>query len=184
MKVILGLGNPETRYDGTRHNVGFYVADHLARQEATSFNAKSKFKAELAEYSVGGEKVLIAKPTTFYNQVGESLRAIVDFYNLSSDEVLIISDDLALPLGTIRIRASGNHAGNNGIKSILSHNVDGIRLRVGVSTEMREKINDADYVLGRFSKNEQTKIDDQLPVVLEIIADFVSGTLEPSTYTS
>ena len=104
MKVIIGLGNPEKQYTGTRHNVGFAVLDEYARSNDLSFTRSSKFHGDIAEKGTGEHKVLFLKPSTYYNLVGESARAVCDFYRILPQDVLIIHDDLALPLGTLRTR--------------------------------------------------------------------------------
>ena len=108
MKLIIGLGNPEPRYDLTRHNVGFFALDRLADLAGLTFAPKSKFKADMAEFSIGNEKILLAKPTTYYNESGQAARAICDFYKIAPDDVLVIHDELSLPFGTIRTRTGGS----------------------------------------------------------------------------
>lgn len=183
MKLVFALGNHEPRYDGTRHNVGFYVADEFARQNGGSFSEKAKFKALIAELSVNGEKVLVAKPTTFYNLVGESYRTLADFYKIAAEDTLVIADDLALPFDTIRTRRGGSGGGNNGIKSINLHGGEQTyRLRIGVWNELRERMDDADFVLSRFSTAENSALATNSPQISSIVSDFVSGTLTASTY--
>lgn len=185
MKVIIGLGNPEDKYTGTRHNVGFSVLDHFAAEHNLEFQPKAKFKALVAEMQSEGEKILLVKPTTFYNSVGESYRAVIDFYNISPDDVLIIADDLALPFGTLRTRGGGSDAGNNGIKSINAHGgQDTNRLRIGISNELRAHIADVDFVLSKFSKAEVEVLTDLMPRVLAVIASFLEGTFETTTHRS
>ena len=121
MKLILGIGNPERQYDGTRHNVGFQMLDKIAADAGVSFKRSDKFRADIAEISMSGEKALLVKPTTYYNLVGESARSLLDFYKLSPGDFLIIHDDLALPLGTVRTRVGGSDGGNNGLKSLSAH---------------------------------------------------------------
>src|SRR4051812_44656762 len=119
MKVIFAQGNPGNEYTTTRHNVGFFMLDRYARDNGGEFIKKAKFHADIAELSINSEKVLIVKPTTFYNDTGQSARLLIDFYKLDpSTDFLVIHDDLALPLGTVRTRDKGSDAGNNGIKSL------------------------------------------------------------------
>lgn len=176
MKLLFCLGNPGSEYDGTRHNVGFAVADYIAEIKKVSFTQKSKFKAEIAEY-VSEEKILIAKPLTFYNNVGESYRAICDFYKIAPKDTLVIHDELALPFGTLRSRIGGSDAGNNGIKSINQHGGDtSLRLRIGVANALRSRIGDVDFVLGRFTQDEQAAITEaKLPLIFEIVDKFVAN---------
>jgi PTH1 family peptidyl-tRNA hydrolase len=175
MKLIVGLGNPESKYNLTRHNVGFLLLDHIALQLGSNWQEKSKFKATIAEAQIGAEKALLVKPTTFYNLTGESVRALVDFYKLDiARDLLIVHDELALPFGTLRTRLSGSDAGNNGIKSVIAHCGDSFaRIRVGIANELTERMDKADFVLARFSADEQRDIDDVARHVLQFAEDFV-----------
>ena len=176
MKLIFALGNPTSMYDDTRHNVGFMVADSFAARHSTKFIEKSKLKAHIAEISINSEKVLVAKPTTYYNDVGQSYRAIIDFYKLSPTDVLIIHDELKLPFGTIRTRVGGSDGGNNGIKSLNQYGGDQThRLRIGISNDRAEQMNDADFVLSKFSLTERSKLDDISEYTLNIINDFIEN---------
>lgn len=183
MKLIFAQGNPGTDYARTRHNIGWIILDALADTHATSFQPKDKFKAELAELTIHGEKVILAKPTTFYNETGQSARAIVDFYKLDpATDVLVIHDDLAIPFGIIRARGQGSDAGNNGIKSLNSHlGPQYHRLRVGIWSELRDKIHDVDFVLGRFSSEEAEQLPDIITKSTRLIDQFIVGELEHTT---
>lgn len=183
MKLIIGLGNPEQRYENTRHNVGFFVVSRYAREQGTKFQAKDKFKADIAELTVNGEKLILVKPTTYYNSSGEAVRAIADFYKIEPSEILVIHDELALPFGTIRTRLGGSDAGNNGVKSINQHlGPDTARIRVGVWNELRDRINDADFVLSNFTSDEQTRLEETLPRLYSLIDSFISGSFETTTH--
>lgn len=183
MKLIFTLGNHEPRYSGTRHNVGFMVADHLASEHDASWTEKAKFKATVAEYAEQGEKIIVAMPSTYYNLVGQSYRAVVDFYKLAPEDVLVIHDDLALPFGTIRTRIGGSGGGNNGIKSINAHGGDTThRLRIGIANDLRDTVDDADFVLGKFSRAEATALKDMQPKVDELVAQFIAGELPATTH--
>ena len=177
MKLIFALGNIGSKYDGTRHNVGFLALDKLASREGVQFSDKPKFKVLLTEYNHEGEKVLLAKPTTFYNLAGEAYRALMDFYKLTPEDTLIIHDELALPFGTVRTRVGGSDAGNNGIKSVNLHGGnDSNRVRVGMANEQRALIGDVDFVLGRFSLEESNLLSEKvLPKVLEATDAFING---------
>lgn len=176
MKLIFAQGNPGREYDGTRHNVGFTVADMVASEHSASFKGSTKFFADVAEYSDSGEKVIVAKPTTFYNETGRSFTALKQFYKLENSDILVIHDELALPFGTLRSRVGGSDAGNNGIKSINTHGGDlTARLRIGVGNELRARMGDTDFVLSHFSKDEQGALKDTvLPKCIEIIREFVA----------
>lgn len=183
MKVIFGLGNPEATYAGTRHNVGFWALDQLAASYDITFKSQSKLHALTAEMISGGERVLLVKPNTYYNEVGQSARAIMDFYKLLPGNFLIVHDDLALPLGTIRTRLGGSDGGNNGLKSLAAHiGSDTARLRIGVWTEQHHGTDKVGLVLGKLSKKEQEMLNIQYDTILGIATDFITGRLETTTH--
>lgn len=183
MKVVFGLGNPEQKYTGTRHNVGFWVLDQIAMRYGVEFKAQGKLHAVVADMMVAGERILLVKPTTYYNEVGQSARAIMDFYKLSTQDFLIIHDDLALPLGTIRTREGGSHGGSNGLKSLAAHIGTGTaRLRIGVWTDTHHGSDKVGVVLGKFTHDEQSALDTQLDTLHRIVNDFVTGTFETTTH--
>jgi PTH1 family peptidyl-tRNA hydrolase len=176
MKLILAQGNPGEQYAKTRHNVGFIALDSYASKQGLEFQNKSKFHADIAELTVGDEKIIFAKPTTFYNETGQSARKLSDFYKITPENILVIHDDLALPFGTLRTREKGSDAGNNGIKSLNAHLGESYaRIRVGISNELAEKIDAADFVLSKFTGEEATKLEkDILPKTTELIDDFIA----------
>lgn len=184
MKLIIGLGNPGKEYESTRHNTGFILIDELAAQFGASFQAKPKFKARIAETNMEGEKVLLVKPTTFYNLVGESIRTIRDFYKCDNSDILIIHDDIALPFGTIRTRLSGSDGGNNGIKSLNQHlGQDYARIRVGMWNEHHEDITATDFVLEKLSGDKQKALQALTKhSIIPLCESFIlKGTLAPHT---
>ena len=185
MKVIFAQGNPGSQYKNTRHNVGFLVVDTIAEQHRADFIKKPKFHAEIAEITIAGEKTLLVKPSTFYNETGQAARLITDFYKLSAkDDFLVIHDDLALPLGTIRIREKGSDAGNNGIKSLnarLGTNYG--RIRVGIYNALRDRVHDADFVLSGFTKAEADVLGSTItPKVIELTEAFCAGNLTTTSH--
>lgn len=185
MKLIFAQGNYDTKYDRTRHNVGFSLLDAFATSIGLIWSEKSKFNARVAETTIGTEKVLLVKPTTYYNETGVSARNIVDFYQLDpATDLLVVHDDLALPFGTIRTRKQGSDAGNNGIKSLNNHlGPDYHRIRIGIWNELRDRMNDADFVLSRFNKDESEKIkSDIAPHVIALIEQFCEGSFEPTSH--
>jgi PTH1 family peptidyl-tRNA hydrolase len=185
MKIVFAQGNPGAQYANTRHNVGFLIVDALAAQHRAEFVKKPKFHADIAELSIAGEKVLLVKPTTFYNETGQAARALVDFYKLNANtDFIVIHDDLALPLGTLRIRESGRDAGNNGIKSLNAHiGTNYARIRVGIYNELRDRIHDADFVLSNFTKSESDTLKETIvPKILELINVFCAGTIEATSH--
>ncbi len=133
MKIVVGLGNPGKKYDGTRHNVGFAVIDALAEGPGVD-RCQERFDAEVAEWFEGGDKVLLIKPQTFMNLSGRSVRQAVDFYQVELTDLLIVCDDINLPLGKLRFRARGTHGGHNGLRDIQNHlgTTEYSRLRIGV----------------------------------------------------
>ena len=183
MKIIIGLGNPEARYDRTRHNIGFDVLTAYAEKNGVQFTNKDKFRAQVAELTKNGEKVLLVKPLTYYNDSGESARALLDFYKAAPEDFLIIHDDHALPFGTIRTREQGSDAGNNGIKSINSTiGPTTRRIRIGTHSELRNNLSDADYVLSKFSKNESSKRDVLEATAHRIIDQFIDENFTITTH--
>jgi PTH1 family peptidyl-tRNA hydrolase len=185
MKIIFAQGNPGAQYANTRHNIGFLIVDSLAKQHRAEFLKKPKFHADIAEVSIAGEKVLLVKPATFYNETGQAARMLIDFHKLdASVDFLVIHDDLALPLGTIRIREKGRDAGNNGIKSLNAHlGSNYTRVRIGIYNELRDRIHDADFVLSNFTKDEATILSDSItPKVTDLVNAFCAGNIEKTSH--
>ena len=159
MYIIAGLGNPKREYDNTRHNIGFALIDALADQYNISV-MDMKHKALTGKGMINGQKVILVKPLTFMNLSGESIRPIVDYYKIDvSTELIVISDDISLPPGQIRVRKKGSAGGHNGLKNIIQHlgSEEFQRIRIGVG-EKPAGYDLADYVLGHFSKEEQPLI--------------------------
>jgi PTH1 family peptidyl-tRNA hydrolase len=161
MKVIVGLGNPGSKYAGTRHNVGFDVIDYLAAAPGcTPF--REKFEAFVAELKEGEETALLVKPLTFMNLSGRAVRAVIDFYKLPLGELLVVCDDFNLPLGKLRIRTKGSHGGQNGLRNIREQlgTDEYARLRIGVG---EPSPGDAvDHVLSRFKPGERKAVQDAI----------------------
>lgn len=159
MYAIIGLGNPEKKYDKTRHNIGFDVIDELASQMGVQVNTK-RHKALCGVGQIGSEKVILVKPQTYMNLSGESVRAVMDFYKLDpTKDIIVIADDISLPTGKIRIRAKGSAGGHNGLKSIIAHagTYQFTRIKVGVGANQGDLVK---HVLGKFSKGERKIVDD------------------------
>lgn len=185
MKIIFAQGNPDLKYKNTRHNAGFLALDALGEKYDAEWRAIDKYKGLISNITIDGEKVTLVKPLSYYNDTGMVARLLIDYYKLTpADDFLVIHDDLALPFGTIRIRESGSDAGNNGIKSLNAHLGDNYRrIRVGIWTELRDRMNDVNFVLGNFSKDEHDKLTkDILPKTTELIEKFVSGNLEVTSH--
>lgn len=185
MKIIFAQGNPGTEYEKTRHNVGFLSVDRYAQANTAVFQHKDKFKADIAELAKGGEKVLLVKPTTFYNETGLSARSLVDFYKLEPSDILVIHDELALPFGTIRTRGKGSDAGNNGIKSLNAHiGQEFIRVRVGIANTISERAPAMNFVLSNFTGDELTTFTNDLsPKISLMIDSFVDDSIELTSHT-
>lgn len=161
MFIIAGLGNPDEKYCGTRHNVGFDVIDTIAEKYNISVDAR-KHRAYIGKGVIGGQKVILAKPQTYMNLSGESIRSMVDYYKIDPEsELLIIYDDVSLDVGQLRIRKKGSAGGHNGIKSIIAHLGTSVFARIKVGVGEKPKGYDlADYVLGRFSKAERELMEE------------------------
>lgn len=187
MKIIFAQGNPGTQYARTRHNVGFMALDTLSHELSVDWSNDAKHKATIATTVINGEKTLLVKPLSFYNDTGLVARSLIDFYKLdAAQDFLVIHDELALPFGTIRIRKKGSDAGNNGIKSLNAHlGADYARIRVGVWNEHRDRIDDAAFVLNAFTTDEATELQATIiPKITELIGQFVAGTLEDTSHTT
>ena len=175
--LVVGLGNPGARYESTRHNMGFLAVDRLAEREKLRFN-KLRFKAWTAEWKLGENKVLVMKPQTYMNLSGEAVGEAARFYKIPADHVIVISDDISLPLGKLRVRGSGSAGGHNGLKNIIAHlGTDAFpRVKVGVGAPEHDIV---DWVIGPFTANERKVIDGVLDRALGaaecIITDGVSA---------
>jgi peptidyl-tRNA hydrolase, PTH1 family len=158
MKIVVGLGNPGAKYRGTRHNVGYAVIDSLADGSGVG-RFLERFQADVAQWIVGVDKVLLVKPLTFMNLSGRSVRQLIDFYQLPLLDLLVICDDVNLPLGKLRFRARGTHGGHNGLRDIQSHlgTTEYARLRIGVDAPGHEDM--VDHVLGRFKPGEREVVE-------------------------
>lgn len=156
MYIIAGLGNPEKKYVNTRHNIGFDVIDAIAEKNDIVLGEK-KHKAVIGKGIVAGQKAVLVKPLTYMNLSGESVRSVIDFYKVDEkNELIVISDDVSLDMGQIRIRKRGSDGGHNGLKNIIMHlgHDEFIRVRMGVG-EKPPRVDLADYVLGHFSAEER-----------------------------
>ena len=179
MYIIAGLGNPKREYDNTRHNIGFALIDALADQYNISV-MDMKHKALTGKGMINGQKVILVKPLTFMNLSGESIRPIVDYYKIDvSTELIIISDDISLPPGQIRVRKKGSAGGHNGLKNIIQHlgSEEFQRIRIGVG-EKPAGYDLADYVLGHFSKEEQPLIREGVEKAMKAATMMLEGDVD------
>ena len=179
MYIIVGLGNPTAQYEGTRHNVGFDVIDKIAEKNHISMDIR-KHRAFCGKGVIAGQKVILAKPQTYMNLSGESVRSLVDYYKIDEEEELIvIYDDISLDVGQLRIRKKGSAGGHNGIKNIIAHLGHSVfpRIKVGVG-EKPKQYDLADYVLGHFTKEEQEVMEEGYCKASDAIEMMVSGEID------
>ena len=171
MKLVVGLGNPAKKYKSTKHNIGFLCLDYFAAQNNLKFKKERKFKGETAKT----KDIILLKPQTFMNKSGESIRHIMNFYEIDVEDLLVIHDDLDLPFGKIRLREQGSSGGHNGIKSVISNikTENFKRLRIGI--DKNPLYDTKDYVLSSFSKEEKKLINPILEQIESIIVDFSSN---------
>lgn len=179
MYIIVGLGNPGKQYAHTRHNVGFDTIDILADKYNISVDIK-KHKALCGKGMIGGQKVVLAKPQTFMNLSGESVRELVDFYKIDpEEELIVIYDDISLELGQLRVRPKGSAGGHNGIKNIIAHLGTQVFKRVKVGVGEKPKGYDlADYVLGHFSKEDRMLMEDAFGRAAEAAVCMMNDSME------
>ncbi len=168
MRLVVGLGNPGRKYKDTKHNIGFMCLDKYTKDNSLKFKIDNKFRGE----AVKEGNLILLKPHTFMNLSGESIRLVMDYYNIDVKDVLIIYDDLALPLGKLRLREKGSPGGHNGIKSIVSHMGTQEFQRVRIGIDANPLIETKDYVLGKFSKEERKALEEVFPKVSNIIKEF------------
>lgn len=176
MILIAGLGNIGKEYANTRHNVGFSAVDLIADKYNIEVN-RVKFKGVCGEGVIKGEKVILLKPSTYMNLSGESLRSLMDFYKLEASQVIVIYDDISLPLGRLRVKVKGSAGGHNGIKSIINHLGTDVfsRIKVGVGEPKGDLVN---HVLGKFSKAEEEILQDVLKALVQVTETIVEDSPE------
>jgi PTH1 family peptidyl-tRNA hydrolase len=176
--IIVGLGNPGIQYMNTRHNVGFMAADRIVSVAGGSFE-KLRFKANTADINLEGRRVLVLKPVTFMNNSGEAVAEAMHFYKIKSDHVLVISDDIYLEPGLIRIRRKGTHGGHNGFRSIfeLTGEEDFPRIKIGVGRKP-EGYDLADWVLSRFTDNEKKSVETAVENAAEAAKLIVNDSID------
>ena len=175
MKMIVGLGNIGTRYDETRHNTGFMVVDQLARDYHLGAFTHLKQEAVAVSGVINGEKVMLVKPTTFMNDSGRAVGPLVDYYDIDLDDLVIVNDDLDMPVGKVRLKTHGASGGHNGLKSIISalgtKNFN--RVKVGIDHPQHGTV--VSHVLGKFSKEERPKFDQAVQQAEHALEDWING---------
>lgn len=176
--MIVGLGNPGSEYAKTRHNVGFMLIDKLAENLKVTVN-KSKYKALIGEAQIGQEKVLLVKPQTFMNLSGEAVGSLARWYKLNATEIVVVYDDMDLPLGKLRIRSAGGSGGHNGMKSIISAlgTEDFPRMRIGIG---KNQFNSVNHVLGKFNAEEAEGIEVAIEQTLQAVQMWVRQDINAS----
>ena len=175
MKMIVGLGNIGTRYDETRHNTGFMVVDQLARDYHLGAFTHLKQEAVAVSGVINGEKVMLVKPTTFMNDSGRAVGPLVDYYDIDLDDLVIVNDDLDMPVGKVRLKTHGASGGHNGLKSIISalgtKNFN--RVKVGIDHPQHGTV--VSHVLGKFTKEELPKFDQAVEQAEHALEDCING---------
>ena len=172
-KFIIGLGNPGKKYDNSRHNIGFLFIQEFAENHNSNFILKNKLKCNYAEFIIDEVIYRMFMPNTFMNNSGESIRAIIDWFKVDKDKLIIIVDDIDIPLGKIRVRKKGSSGGHNGLKSIINHlnSQEFLRIRIGIGSppiiEEDKKYNTISHVLGNFSKPEKLILNKVFSQIVE-----------------
>ncbi|MFA7662407.1 MAG: aminoacyl-tRNA hydrolase [Patescibacteria group bacterium] len=184
MKFIIGLGNPGLLYKKTRHNVGFLALDFFVEQvfdKKNKWQNKDSLKAEILETNFNDQQIILVKPQTFMNDSGQTITLLKKKYpQLTAEDLIVIHDDVDLPLGKIRIKTEGSAGGHNGIKSIIQHlgGQDFTRIKIGISNELQAKVPLEKFVLQRFDKNEFVILEESLAQIPNIITDLLSQNIE------
>lgn len=174
MNLIVGLGNPGKKYEETRHNVGFLVIDKFFASRSDDFDKfkmSKKFKADVSKGEVLEEKIILAKPQTFMNNSGDAVSTLIKFYKIDLNDLIVIHDDIDLPLGKIRISQAASSAGHKGIEDIIKKlgSNEFIRLRIGIQSDLLGEIPTEDFVLQNFTEQEKKEIEKNLDLILEAI---------------
>ena len=187
LKLLVGLGNPGAEYDKTRHNVGFMVLEEIARRKNCSFRENKKLFSRTCEYGTGIKRRRLLMPNTYMNESGKSVRSAKDWFNFTNNQLIVLVDDMDLPLGKIRLRSKGSAGGHNGLKSIINHlgTPELKRLKIGIgppSNDQRQrKSKTVSHVLGRFSKEEFIKLNFIIEEIINCIESITSNNWEKIT---
>jgi peptidyl-tRNA hydrolase, PTH1 family len=180
--LVVGLGNPEPKYDLTRHNAGFLcIDDFVSKTDGMEpWQQKKNLKCLLSTGRIGDSRVIAMKPTTFMNLSGEAVRATADFYKVGPEHIAVIHDELDIDFGQIRLRVGGSDAGHNGIKSVTAAIGEAYgRIRIGVGPKRPAKIDSTDFVLQKFSKDEQAQLPNLTREVAAILSEYLYGAELP-----
>lgn len=180
-KLIIGLGNPGKKYDGTRHNIGFACLDALAAAENGTWEDKKALKSLVCDLRLGQSRILLCKPQTYMNNSGEAAAAVQSFFKIANINTLVVHDELDIPFGQLRTRTGGSAAGHNGIKSLIQYiGEDFGRLRIGIGPKQPPQIDSADFVLQKFSTEEQGSLKALTTEVNALLNEFVFGSQLPT----
>ena len=175
LRLVVGLGNPGTKYEGTRHNIGFMALEQMASREGFSFRQQSKLHGLAAEHGIGESRLRLLMPQTYMNDSGRSIRAALDWFGFTPEQLLVLVDDMDIPLGRLRLRAQGSAGGHNGLRSTIQHLGTQAfpRLRIGIGAPAdnpaERRARTVSHVLGPFSRAEQSEVDAVLDGVSEAI---------------
>lgn len=177
MILVVGLGNPEQKYEKTRHNVGFKVIDKLSSDFGVELKEEKKFKALMGRVHQGPDEAILVKPLTYMNKSGEAVKKIADYFDIYENDVWIIHDDIDIELGKIRIRKGGSSAGQKGVQSVIDNlgTPEFIRFRVGIKPSEGVNIPSEDFVLGRFRPEEEESIKEIVNSISETIKEAIGG---------
>ncbi len=182
VQLVVGLGNPGSKYEQTRHNAGFWFVDELDRRFFCGLRPEARFFGDAGRCTIEGEDCRLIKPTTYMNNSGQSVAAIASFFRIPVQNILVVHDELDLPPGTVRLKRGGGHGGHNGLRDIMAHlGKDFLRLRVGVG-HPGHKDQVVDYVLKKATRDEQIEIDRSLDDAYKIIPLLVKGELEKAMH--
>ena len=180
--LIVGLGNPGSRYRQTRHNAGFWLLDAILKSTATGLRTQSKLSAEVCRTRLFDRDCILAKPMTFMNHSGRAVRAVMDYYRIGAQNLLLAYDELDLPAGTIRLKKGGGHGGHNGMRNIFQHldNTDFMRLRIGIG---HPGFKDAvtGYVLSRPPADQEQLMKQAIDAAIAVLPDLLAGNVSKAT---
>lgn len=176
IELIVGLGNPGPKYDATRHNVGFWFVDEIARQKGSPLKPENKFHGEVSQVSLEGQSVRLLKPSTYMNHSGQAVRAVAQFYKISAENILVVHDELDIPPGTLRLKKGGGHGGHNGLRDIIAHlsSKEFTRLRIGIGHPGNSR-DVTNYVLGRAGGSDQQLIEQSIEDALHYLPLIIKG---------
>jgi len=176
VSLIVGLGNPGSEYEQTRHNAGFFLVDRIAEQNGGSFRKESKFHGAVAKVNIGGRNIWLLKPDTFMNRSGQAVGAIANFYKIEPEAIVLAHDELDLDPGTARLKLNGGHGGHNGLRDTIAHlgSKNFQRLRIGIGHPGNAK-QVSNYVLKKASVDDQIEIDHAIDRIIKVLPQIIAG---------